>query len=74
MPCFCPACSVRVAEDEDCIACDYCDKWYHLNCTKLTETQFEVYKKDKSFSWFCDKCNRETCKKCDIITKGIVLK
>ena len=70
MPCFCPACSARVPEDTDSIACDFCDKWYHLDCTKLTKTQFELFKKDKSFSWFCDKCNREKCKKCDIITKG----
>ena len=70
MPCFCPACKACVPEDVDCIACDFCDKWYHLNCTKLTETQFELFKKDKSFSWFCDKCNKEKCKKCNIITKG----
>ena len=29
-----------------------------------------MFKKDKSFTWFCDKCSREKCKKCDIITKG----
>ena len=70
MPCFCPSCRLRVPDDVDCIACDFCDKWYHIECTNLTKTQFDLYNKDKSFSWFCDKCSREKCKKCDILTKG----
>ena len=70
MPCFCPTCRLRVPDDVDCIACDFCDKWYHFECTKLTKTQFELFNKDKSFSWFCEKCSQEKCKKCNILTKG----
>ena len=41
-----------------------------MECTKLTRSQFELYNKEKSFSWFCDKCSNDKCKKCNIITKG----
>ena len=70
MPCLCPSCNTRIQDNVDCIACDFCDKWYHIECTKLTRSQFELYNKEKSFSWFCDKCSYDKCKKCNILTKG----
>ena len=70
MPCVCPSCSLRVPEDVDCIACDYCNKWYHLECTELSKSQFDLFSKDKSFTWFCEKCSADKCKKCNILTKG----
>ena len=39
-----------------------------MQCTDLTENQFEIFKKDKSFEWFCEKCASNVCKKCNIIT------
>ena len=70
MPCQCPSCCTSIQNNVDCIACDFCDKWYHFECTKLTRSQFEIYTKEKSFSWFCDKCSHDKCNKCNIITKG----
>ena len=65
---FCPTCHARVPEHCDSISCDNCRKWYHLKCTELTKTQFEIFTKDKSFEWVCDKCDSKTCNKCNILT------
>ena len=72
MPCYCPSCRTKVPEDCNCISCDYCNKWYHLQCTDLTESQFDIFKKDKSFEWFCQKCESNVCRKCNIITRDNV--
>ena len=70
MPSFCPTCRARVPENSDCISCDYCRKWHHLQCTDLTKPQFEIFTKVKSFEWFCSKCVSDKCKKCNIIRHG----
>ena len=68
MPCFCPSCHTKV-DGQASIACDWCDKFYHLKCTGLTKSQFEIYSVDKSFTWFCNKCDLKRCNKCDILTR-----
>ena len=68
MPGFCQSCRARVPEHSDSISCDNCRKWYHLECTDLTKTQFEIFTKDKSFDFICDKCESNTCNKCNILT------
>ena len=69
MPFFCPTCKVRVPEVGDSISCDNCRKWHHLECTDLTKFQFEIFTHDKSFEWICTKCVKNSCKKCNILTK-----
>ena len=68
MPCFCPSCHTKV-DGQESIACDWCDKFYHLKCTGLTKSQFEIYSVDKSFTWFCNKCDLKKCNKCEILTR-----
>ena len=68
MPCYCASCYSRV-DGLASIACDWCDKFYHLKCTGLTKSQFEIYSVDKSFSWFCNKCDLKRCNKCNILTR-----
>ena len=41
MPGFCPPCKARVPVKVDSIQCDFCKKWHHLECTDLTQGQFE---------------------------------
>ena len=69
MPYVCPYCRTRVPEDGNSISCDYCRKWCHLQCTDLSESQFEIFSKDKSFEWACSKCVTNICNKCNILTK-----
>ena len=57
-------------DNVEAIECSYCNKWFHLSCTELTNEQFEVFQKVKSFSWACAHCDKhERCKKCEILTE-----
>ena len=67
MPCFCFACHTKI--NGSAIACDFCHKFYHLKCTELTYSQFEIYSVDKSFNWYCEKCDLKRCNKCNILTR-----
>ena len=67
MPC-CSVCQIKV-DGLASIACDCCNKFYHLKCTELTNSQFEIYSLDKSFHWYCNKCDLKTCNKCNILTR-----
>ena len=69
MPYNCPTCKKRVPDNCDCISCDNCYKWHHLACTDLTKTQFEVFTREKSFEWICNICVKNSCNKCNILTK-----
>ena len=69
MPCYCPECRTKVPQGVDCIACDFCDKFYHFECTDLTKHQFDIFCVDKSFTWFCKNCDLKTCNKCNILTR-----
>ena len=69
MPSFCPPCKARIGENVNCIQCDFCRKWHHFECSDLTQGQFEIYTKDKSFDWYCKGCDENRCKKCDIVSR-----
>ena len=68
MPHFCPCCRTRIG-GQACIACDFCDKFYHLECSGLSQNQFDIFSVDQSFTWFCNKCDLKRCNKCDILTR-----
>ena len=70
-PCLCSVCNYGFPENEQiqAIECSYCNKWFHLSCTDLSNEQFEVFQRIKSFSWACAQCDDfERCKKCEILT------
>ena len=65
-------CNEQFPRDDDieAIECSYCNKWFHLSCTDLTNEQFQVFQKVKSFLWACSHCDEhERCKKCEILTE-----
>ena len=50
--------------DEECssVLCDLCHKWYHLGCTRLSESNLGFLSKTANLGvrWFCDKCDNIT--------------
>ena len=68
MPYYCPPCKNKV-KTVDSICCDNCEKFYHLECSGLTKTQFDVYVGDKDFNWYCKNCIEDCCQKCEIIIR-----
>ena len=45
----------REIHDENCICCDVCDKWYHMNCQLNSVDEFEAIRRFKLF-WVCAFC------------------
>ena len=68
MPYYCPPCNNKV-KTVDSICCDNCEKYYHLECSGLTNAQFDIYVADKDFTWYCKDCIEDCCRKCDIIIR-----
>ena len=55
----CGKCNFNV--NSKSIWCDNCDKWYHLECTSLSNKIFIQLSKSDA-KWYCTTCN--TCKQC----------
>ena len=67
MPYRCPSCKNDVKHKTNCICYDKCNKWFHLNCTKIRKNEFEIYCTENSFGWICENCSNDYCNKCEII-------
>ena len=60
MPHICPICTKPWRSGQASIKCTTCQKWIHhsnrLNCSKLTETEFQLQSNDSDRIWQCDCC------------------
>ena len=54
----CPQCSEEVAEEDQGIQCDYCEKWFHIICQDVTEEEYKFFKEYKRNHWFCKVCDK----------------
>ena len=62
----CYTCSLNVDGNENGIACDSCDSWYHFLCTTLEPNEFISYCDNEDLPWKCDNCtSRMHCGKCN---------
>jgi exonuclease VII large subunit len=56
-PTPCGACSEALRDSQDqAVACDVCNRWYHLECTDLTQSDLKTVSKI-SIKWHCHTCN-----------------
>ena len=54
----CNVCLKDVKGKHKGMACEICEKWYHIDCQNISEQVYEiVFKEGNSVHWFCDKCN-----------------
>ena len=51
----CPIC--REEAQENTIACEECNEWYHYSCLKIS--QLEINKIDPNIPYICEICNKE---------------
>ena len=63
----CGNCTQSFIVNNDCIACDMCDSWFHFCCTNLNPIEFLTHCNDSTLSWTCSTCDINThCAKCKI--------
>lgn len=53
----CGACQNEVSDDQDAILCETsCQKWFHRECTGMTENAYSLLTSEASAVWACDYC------------------
>ncbi|KAG8146830.1 hypothetical protein E2320_013931 [Naja naja] len=53
----CGACRSEVNDDQDAILCEAsCQKWFHRECTGMTENAYGLLTTEASAVWACDFC------------------
>ncbi|XP_078503669.1 pygopus homolog 2 isoform X1 [Lissotriton helveticus] len=53
----CGACRNEVNDDQDAILCEAsCQKWFHRECTGMTESAYGLLTTESSAVWACDYC------------------
>ncbi|XP_030044173.1 pygopus homolog 2 [Microcaecilia unicolor] len=53
----CGACRNEVSDDQDAILCEAsCQKWFHRECTGMTESAYGLLTTEASAVWACDYC------------------
>lgn len=56
---ICPCCLRKVLDSEKGICCDHkCDRWFHFECSGLTESEYLAYSGNTRKKW---RCNRADC-------------
>ena len=48
-------CSICKKKVHSGIKCDYCNKWYHKDCEKISEEEYDLLKSPR-FPWYCTIC------------------
>lgn len=62
---MCGLCESVVTEDEKAVACEICDRWYHIKCDDLPEAVYDFMASEKGrkkLSWYCSYCSRGSVK------------
>ena len=54
----CGTCQTEVADNDNSILCDLCDKWHHTICVNVSNANYEKLKVDPN-PWLCPTCAEE---------------
>ena len=50
---------LNTTEDTKSICCDNCNSWFHVNCSRLTQRDFEFFTANPNDIWFCYICLKD---------------
>ena len=54
-PCGITACKKMVGKEG--LQCECCCEWFHVECAKLSTSEYNMLSKKSNVHWFCDRCN-----------------
>ena len=52
----CGTCRKVVKTGEKALGCEYCNTWFHTECEKYSDAEYDLLKKPQSH-WFCKNCD-----------------
>ena len=52
----CGTCRKVVKTGEKALGCEYCNTWFHTECEKYSDAEYDILKKPQSH-WFCKNCD-----------------
>ena len=56
-------CERKIGPRAKAVQCEICDDWWHIDCAKMKEEEYNVISKTTSgLHWFCNYCNRGSAK------------
>ena len=55
----------NVACEEDSKSCEKCNKKFHWKCSKLSDYEIKLHRKNPYKPWRCDHCRDKYCKHCN---------
>ena len=66
----CPSCKYNCDEGSNCICCDSCTNWYHIECAKISKRRFQYLVSHPNEKFKCKFCKiNKCCHSCNTITK-----
>ncbi|XP_054261974.1 uncharacterized protein LOC128985973 isoform X2 [Macrosteles quadrilineatus] len=55
---YCGTCNLVVDDAEEGICCDgKCERWFHLQCSGLTQAEYDELSHDENAKWACNRCS-----------------
>ena len=63
---LCPPCKLECKDQQDCVCCDNCHNWFHLECTNLSRRAFDQLCQNESSLFICQICKNKTKRECQI--------
>ena len=61
----CVICNCIVKEYHKSICCDTCHKWVHIECSNVSDKQYEDYQTDSNLKFDCIQCKYPNCGLCE---------
>ena len=52
-------CQKKIAENQTCLQCETCDKWFHSKCVGISKTEYIFIGKTDKIPWICNQCRTE---------------
>ena len=56
----CNGCNEVADKDDQCLCCEYCSSWYHIECVNIPTQLYDILQdktRSEGMTWYCTKCN-----------------
>lgn len=68
----CTRCMITVTNQDKGIQCDVCDRWFHFDCVKMSQSEYKRHSSDDSLKWICNRVDCNNTGSTSISTSGVL--